>query len=120
MDKEKDGMYMGRGKEKSYKYDEGKTRMSLVPPSLIRAVGVIRTYGTAKYNNDPDGWLKVEKVRYKDALMRHLMDYLEDEDSHDEESGFKHLWHIACNVAFLIEMQEMEAKGVVTEDELFG
>jgi len=55
-----------------YKHDTGKPRLSLVPPSIIEAIGIIRTYGTQKYNNDPDGWRQVEPDRYVDALMRHL------------------------------------------------
>lgn len=89
-----------------YKFDEGKPRLSLVPPSLIEAVGAIRTYGTEKYRNDPDGWRQVEPDRYVDALMRHLVEFLKDRNAVDPESGYPHLWHMACNVAFLIEMQQ--------------
>ncbi|MFZ5975216.1 MAG: dATP/dGTP diphosphohydrolase domain-containing protein [Bacillota bacterium] len=86
-----------------HKHDEGKPRLSLVPPGLIEAVGIVRTYGTAKYG-DPDGWRQVESERYRDALMRHVVAWLRDPASVDEESGLPYLWHIACNVAFLIEM----------------
>lgn len=87
------------------KHDQGKPRLSLVPPSLIEAVGRVRTYGTEKYGS-PDNWKTVEPWRYKDALMRHLCEYLRDPNSVDEESGLPHLEHIACNVAFLLEVQE--------------
>ena len=60
-----------------HKYDEDKPRLDLVPPSLIEAVGIIRTYGTKKYG-DPDGWKKVEPDRYLAALIRHLCSYMED------------------------------------------
>lgn len=89
-----------------HKYDTGKPLLSLVPPSLIEAVGIIRTYGTNKYG-DPDGWKLVEPERYDDALMRHLVKYLRDPNSVDSESWYPHLWHIACNVAFLIEMRKV-------------
>lgn len=85
------------------KHDTGKVRMALVPPRLIEAVGIIRDYGTRKYANDPNGWKQVEPWRYEDALMRHLVEWLKDRNSVDEESGYSHLWHLACNVAFLIE-----------------
>jgi len=88
----------------SAKADTGKPRLALVPPQLIKAVGVIRTYGTEKYG-DPDNWKTVESYRYKDALIRHLVEYLEDENSVDAESGLPHLWHAACNIAFLIELE---------------
>lgn len=95
------------------KHDGGKLRLSLVPPEIIRAVGAVRTYGVSKYG-DSESWRNVEPYRYKDALMRHLVEYLEDENSVDEESSLPHLWHIACNVAFLCELKtspNLTAKG---------
>lgn len=85
------------------KADGGKPRPTLVPVSLIHAVTAIREYGTAKYH-DPENWRKVEKQRYKDALYRHWLEYLGGNEV-DQESGLPHLWHVACNVAFLIEME---------------
>ena len=87
-----------------YKFDEDKPRLDLVPPAIIEAVGVVRTYGAKKYKG-ADGWLKVEPSRYRAALMRHLCEYLRNPKSTDAESGLPHLWHIACNVAFLCEME---------------
>lgn len=89
------------------KSDAGKVRPSLVPPSLIWAVAEVREYGTEKYH-DPENWRQVEPQRYRDALFRHLLKYLDDPDSVDNESGLPHLWHVACNVAFLIEMSNDE------------
>jgi hypothetical protein len=89
------------------KSDAGKPRLALVPPGLIEAAGAIRTYGTQKYG-DPENWRQVEPWRYKDALMRHLCAYLRDPAGVDEESGYPHLWHLACNVAFLIEMERSQ------------
>lgn len=89
------------------KSDAGKVRPSLVPPSLIWAVAEVREYGTAKYH-DPENWRQVEPQRYRDALFRHLMKYLDDPAGVDSESGLPHLWHVACNVAFLIEMEQRE------------
>ena len=93
----------------THKYDEGKARLDLVPPSIIEAVGVIRTYGTEKYK-DPDGWKEVEPSRYVAALMRHLCKYLENPKGADKESGYPHLWHMACNIAFLIEFAKEDEK----------
>ena len=89
-----------------YKFDQDKPRLSLVPPGIIEAVGIIRTYGTKKYK-DPEGWRNVESERYKDAFMRHLVEWLRDGYAVDEESGLPHLWHMACNLAFLIELEKM-------------
>lgn len=86
------------------KADIGKPRPTLVPVSLIRAVTAVREYGTAKYH-DPKNWRTVEPQRYRDALYRHWLAYLEEPNGTDVESGLPHLWHVACNVAFLIEME---------------
>lgn len=86
-----------------HKYDEGKPRLDLVPPGIIEAVGAVRTYGLEKYR-DPDNWRKVEPERYRAAMMRHICMYLRGPAGVDEESGLPHLWHIACNIAFLIEL----------------
>lgn len=87
------------------KADKGKLRLTLVPLSLLTAVATIREYGCYKYH-DPENWRKVEPQRYKDALYRHWLAYLADPGGVDEESGLPHLWHLACNAAFLIEMEE--------------
>ena len=94
-----------KDENQSAKADAGKIRPTLVPMSLIRAVAAVREFGTKKYK-DPENWRRVEPQRYKDALMRHLIAYLEDEDSVDEESGLSHLDHAACNIAFLIELRK--------------
>lgn len=87
------------------KYDQDKPRLDLVPPGIIEAVGQIRTYGVDKYKT-VDGWRKVEPERYRAALVRHLCEYLREPQSIDSESGYPHLWHMACNIAFLIEMYD--------------
>lgn len=87
-----------------YKHDNGKPRLDLVPPGIIEAVGHIRTYGTEKYGENTN-WEKVEPERYRAAMMRHLVEYLRDFESVDKESGLPHLWHMACNIAFLIELE---------------
>jgi len=107
VDKREGGKGMLNRKKDSvnqYKFDQDKPRLDLVPPGIIEAVGAVRTYGTQKYGENTN-WEKVEKHRYKAALMRHLCKYLRDENGVDEESGLPHLWHVACNIAFLIELQ---------------
>lgn len=90
--------------DQSIKSDANKPRPTLVPVSLIEAVTAIREYGCMKYH-DPDNWRKVDKQRYRDALYRHWLAYLKDPGGADEESGLPHLWHCACNMAFLIELE---------------
>lgn len=90
------------------KADAGKPRPTLVPVSLIEAVTAIREYGCRKYH-DPENWRQVAPQRYRDALYRHWLAYLRGEKT-DPESGLPHLWHMACNLAFLIEMEEPHEK----------
>ncbi|HZJ99312.1 MAG TPA: dATP/dGTP diphosphohydrolase domain-containing protein [Tissierellaceae bacterium] len=86
-----------------FKTDQGKPRLGLVPASTIESVGKVMTYGLTKYKQD--SWKEVEPYRYIDALMRHLVEYMKDENSIDEESGLYHIEHILCNAAFLNDMR---------------
>ena len=87
------------------KHDSGKPKLSLVPCEIIRAIARVREFGVKKYK-DPDNWKQVEAERYRDAMYRHLLLYIEDPYGIDEESGLPHLHHLACNVAFLCEMEK--------------
>ena len=66
---------------------------------------VIREYGAKKYG-DSDSWKDVEPQRYRDAAFRHFVSYINDPSGVDEESGLPHLWHLACNIAFLCELEK--------------
>lgn len=90
--------------DQSVKADAGKLQLTLVPTQIIRDIASVRMYGTEKYK-DPDNWKKVEEQRYKDAAYRHFLAYLDDPNGVDEESQLPHLWHLACNIAFLCEME---------------
>lgn len=93
--------------DQTAKADVGKLQLTLVPTELIRAVAVVRMYGNKKYpEGGPDNWRRVEPQRYRDALFRHLLSYLDDPKGTDPESGLPHLWHLACNAAFLIELED--------------
>lgn len=89
------------------KADAGKVQLTLCPPEIIKAIARVRMYGTAKYG-DRDNWQMVEAQRYRDAAYRHWLAYLGDPCGVDEESGLPHLWHLACYIAFLIELREGE------------
>lgn len=104
--------------DQTAKADGGKPRPTLVPVSLIKAVTAIREYGCAKYH-DPENWRKVEPQRYIDAAYRHWLAYLEGEER-DEESGLPHLWHLACNIAFLIEMEQKANRDEEIFEEFIG
>ena len=88
------------------KADNGKLQLTLVPRAIIRAVARVRMYGNAKYpKGGSDNWKQVEPQRYRDAMFRHMLAYLDDPYGTDKESGLPHLWHLACNCAFLCEME---------------
>ena len=91
------------------KADKGKPQLHLVPTEIINCIARVREYGTQKYK-DPENWKRVEKERYVDAMFRHLLAYVNDNNSIDEESGLPHLWHIACNVSFLCELDKSAQK----------
>lgn len=93
------------------KADFGKSQLTLVPRAILPAIARVREYGTKKYG-DPDNWKQVEIQRYRDAMFRHLCAYLDDPTGTDEESGLPHLWHLACNVAFLCELEELGDDGL--------
>lgn len=87
------------------KADAGKPEVRLVPSQIVRDIARVRTYGNNKYH-DPESWRRVEPERYIDALYRHVLAFVEDPNGADEESGLPHLWHVACNVAFLCELKK--------------
>lgn len=87
------------------KADAGKIRLSLVPTEIIRAIAMVREYGSKKYSNH-NNWQQVEQQRYVDAAYRHWLACVDDINSVDKESGLPHLWHMATNIAFLIELNK--------------
>lgn len=85
------------------KADKGKLRISLTPTQIIKDIAEVRMYGTDKYGS-PENWKQVEMQRYIDALLRHTLEFIKDNDSADKESGIPHYKHMACNMAFICEM----------------
>lgn len=94
-----------QGNDQEAKADAGKPRLSLVPVEIIRCIARVREFAHKKYK-DADSWKRVEKERYRDAMFRHLIAYIDNPSGKDDESGLPHLWHLACNVAFLCEMEK--------------
>lgn len=96
--------------DQSIKADAGKPELRFVPSEIIRDIARVREYGNRKYP-DPNSWKRVEKERYIDAAYRHMLSFVENPTGKDEESGLPHLWHLACNVAFLCELYKDEVQG---------
>lgn len=91
--------------DQTAKADAGKPRLTLVPRKIIWAIAAVREFAVQTKYKDPDNWKRVEPERYRDALFRHLLAYLDDPSGKDPESGLPILWHVATNAAFLIELE---------------
>ena len=92
------------------KADSGKPQLTLVPRQILFDIARVREYGTKKYGS-ADNWKQVEIQRYRDAAFRHFCAYLDEPQGRDDESGLPHLAHLACNIAFLCEMERGEKHG---------
>lgn len=93
--------------DQTAKADAGKPQLSLVPRQIIYDIARIREYGNNKYpEGGPENWRQVEPQRYRDAMFRHMLAYLDDPKGVDPESGLPHLSHLACNIAFLCELEK--------------
>lgn len=86
---------------------KGKAKITLAPMQILKDVAEVREYGVKKYGS-VDSWKEVPIEDYRDALFRHLLEYVKDPNSVDKESGIKHYKHIACNLAFICEMENTE------------
>lgn len=100
-------IYVGNNQEA--KADAGKLELDLVPMQIVKDIAEVRMYGKAKYG-DKENWRAVEMRRYINALLRHLLAFLEDHNSVDEESGIPHYKHMECNMAFISEMMRPEGQ----------
>lgn len=89
------------GRDQLMKRDGDKLMLELIPPSTYISLGQVLTYGAKKYK--PEGWRQVEPTRYVGALLRHLVAYMNGEE-YDEESGLRHIDHVLCNAAFLVDL----------------
>ena len=86
------------------RYNTGKAELHQVPTSLNMAVAKTLMYGAQKY--DKGNFRKgMSWTTVYDCLQRHMMKWLDGEEV-DEESKLPHLYHAACNIAFLIEYAE--------------
>lgn len=91
--------------DQTIKADSGKPKLTLVPQQIIFDIAKVREYGLKKYGTS-ESWRDVDIQRYRDATYRHFLAYLKDPQGNDEESGLPHLSHLACNIAFLCELEK--------------
>lgn len=90
--------------DQAIKADAGKPKLTLVPHQIIFDIAKVREYGVKKYG-ESESWKSVDIKRYRDAAYRHFLAYLDDPQGVDRESGLTHLSHLACNIAFLCELE---------------
>lgn len=82
------------------KHDEGKLKLSRVPPEIIDAIATVRDFGFQKYGA-AENWRSISPDRWHEALLRHTREIWNDPCHVDTESGLPSLWHLATNAAFL-------------------
>jgi len=88
------------------KHDQNKARYDLLPPELLEATAQVLTFGANKYGSR--NWEKgMSWGRVFAAVMRHLWAWWRGERA-DAETGYSHLWHAACCIAFLIAYEQRQ------------
>lgn len=103
---------------KFVKADEGKTEWSLIPFEQLEYAARVLMEGAKKYS--VDNWKKCDDLKhYKDALMRHIVSYINGEkiDSKaNDGDDLPHLAHAICNCLFLMWFDDN--KHSLDDDEL--
>lgn len=90
------------------KFDGDKVRHELLMsgcPKALDGIAKVLTFGATKYEAHSWKTLDNAKERYTGALYRHL-NAVEQGEELDPESGLSHMYHVACNALFLIELAE--------------
>ncbi len=80
-----------------------------MPSQILYDITAVREFGNKKYG-DSENWKQVEYPRYIDAAYRHFIAFVDDPTGVAKDSGLPHLWHCACNIAFLCELLKEELK----------
>lgn len=84
------------------KFDGDKTRYDLVPPSAVKGMAEVLTFGARKYK--PNNWQQCEEPeRYLAAMLRHIEAWRSGETT-DPDSGMHHLAHAMTNMAFMLDL----------------
>jgi len=86
---------------KGKKDDDGKLDFTLVNFKVFEGMVRVLMAGAKHYGRDnwklvPDG-----KQRYIKAAIRHFIDWMNDPDGCDNDSGLPHIDHLFCNLYFL-------------------
>jgi len=103
------------------KKDHFKDKWHLLPMTPLRWVVKVLMFGAKKYSKD--GWkfgdYEDARERYYDAAYRHIVvEWWENGNLLDEETGLPHLAHGACCILFLL-WYDMEYKTMPRVDQVF-
>ena len=93
------------------KKQEGKPELGLVYKSTLEAIARVRRFGINKHGNSED-WRTTTEFAHQDAMLRHLMAYIDGEEL-DPESGEPHLSHLITTASFEIERKYGQAQKLV-------
>lgn len=91
------------------RFNEGKTRLDLVPQSAIDGISDVLTFGARKYAEH--NWRKGMKWSKVTASLKRHMAAIERGEDHDSESGLLHIDHVLTNAAFLKEYYKIYPQG---------
>ena len=73
-------------------------------------------YGARKYG-DSQNWRQMKPERFRDAAYRRFLSYIDEPDGLDAKSVPPHVYHLACNIAFLIALRrEQEVRRMIHPD----
>lgn len=97
-----------RGDDK--KHDAGKLMWDLLPWSAVEQVVAVLNYGAEIHGEE--SWKQVEPKRYFAAAMRHLVKYFVKRERFDKDSGLHHLAHAACNILFMLWLDDEKWKNI--------
>lgn len=93
--------------ERARRDNKYKNQLSLVPTKIIMAIGEVMTWAASiKKNPYPrDNWRKgLTITSLQDSFERHYFAWKDPQMSDlDDESGLHHLYHVATNLAMMIE-----------------
>lgn len=89
--------------EGGIKFDENKTRYTLLYPPFIKEMADVLTYGQKKY--PANNWTGLAQDRLLNALYRHLLS-ISCGELIDGESGYSHYAHVAVNAMMLAALSK--------------
>ena len=84
------------------KYDVGKLDYTLLPFKQLEGTVRVLEMGAKKYGRF--NWTLVDVKKYKEAMLRHVFQYM-DNEKFDSESNLSHLNHIICNCLFILKLE---------------